>query len=203
MDIITRRDRVVNRRFFTADCFLVPPGFNGREAAAWHEAAHAVVGTLFDFDVRYASIIPEDGFVGHCELGSPTPGRGVPLPGIPRIICYLGYSLAGCAVELIRQTMPEDTIPASDADSVKPLVVALAEHIGKDPNDCFQEFLAHTVELVSEERVWSAIEQVAAVLLDCDVTQGAQVRRIVRDCGLDVVPAEDQIRLALALAERQ
>ena len=75
---------------FTADAFLVPPGYNSIEATAFHEAGHAVVATLFDFRVAYASIVPENGLVGHCELDS-SPS----LLGIPRTICYLGYSLAG------------------------------------------------------------------------------------------------------------
>ncbi len=192
-----RRTRVNN---LTANAFLVGPAHNSREASAWHEAAHAVVAELFDYHVRYASIVPEEGYLGHCQLD----GDGsVPLPGLPRAITYIGHSLAGHAVEIIRDTMPLDAIPKSDIDALKPVLLPLCKNIGRDPEESFWVFLQMVVELVSQEPVWKAIEQVTAVLLDRDVIQGDQIRRIVRDAGLTVFSEREQIGLALALAGRR
>jgi hypothetical protein len=197
-------DRVSRVNSFACYAVLVSEAANSREAAALHEAAHSVIATMFDFPVRRADIIPRDGLVGSCDLDATSgPNGTVSLAGLPRSLCFLAYSFAGYAAELIDGTASEDHMPASDADAIRPLVEALARHTGRAPKEIFYMYLELTIELLAAPRVWEAVREVAALLLERDVIDGAEVRRIVRDAGITVFSAREQIGFALALAARR
>ena len=171
-----------------------------RTAAAWHESGHAVVAELFDFRVKYVSIVPSGDCVGNCQLDITPDGGAFPLLGAPRALCYVGQVLSGVAVEYIRGTLPLDCIPSSDASNLRPLLSAIAAHAHRHPRQVFENLMEMTIELVAQERIWGSIERVAEMLLARDVIDGAEVREVVARAGIKPVTEAEQVGFALALS---
>ena len=149
-----------------------------RHGIAHHEAGHVVAGLRLGLDLLDADILPDDeGGRGHTNFADPgpwfSPRRGSLTPAerdfVERVLTTF---MAGFAAE---SHWGHVDLEGSGYDRDKSMR-EWARYL-EDPS--LDRFLGRAREIVTEPSAWSAIERVAAALLEHQRLDGEALKRLV------------------------
>ncbi len=151
---------------------------------AYHEAGHAVAAVLLRCPVESITIEPgeDSGCLGRCVLGDRPSWLCPDTSGGSRARFYIERRmmilLAGRVAESKHLGRPYHEGSEGDEDKIARLAEVICGSDGED-----QKFIAwlhaRTVNLLSVEEHWQAVERVVAELLERKTLKGAAVRRVV------------------------
>ena len=145
-------------------------------ATAYHEAGHAVVALELDRPVVKVSILPDRDRAGICHFG-----KAVMRPSEDWIEREMLIALAGMAAEA-RHTGTYDREAAG-----RDLRYARSLSTGRAGNErqaarLERRMLSRVENLLDEEKVWLAVERIAAELVRQGEMSGRQARHLYAEC---------------------
>jgi hypothetical protein len=152
-----------------------------REVTAFHEAGHAVIGSILSLPVRSATIKPTDAYLGAVQFGRLKPDE------LSRVVCrnHLIAIFAGPAAEP-KQGITRRTARGSDASDIKTLVAQLVGTQATDGRLVYfrpdhraerKELRRQAEKLVLKHS--DAIARVARALIDCETLTGKEIDEII------------------------
>ncbi|MCA9010229.1 MAG: hypothetical protein KDB01_10810 [Planctomycetaceae bacterium] len=145
-------------------------------STAYHEAGHAVIAILFERPVHKVSILPDQRRLGHCELR-----KGVSRASQDRLEADMLILLAGVVAEAIYSGSYNWQGAAQDLQSVRRLAVMRSGAVQADK--LTRRMLAKTEHLLLQKRHWTAVEQIAAELVEKKSISGRAVRHFFEQSG--------------------
>ncbi len=180
------------------------PGRMDREVVAFHESGHAVLQVILGVPLRYVTIVPEDGSLGHTLAKGLTPsatqwlelGPSVWTPTPPSIRDRVERRIMSTLAGEIAQERATGTTEGSrfstdhpvhgtviiDGDWHVAVETAAAISVDNSEVDGYLEWLhARTRTFVNHREVWASVEAVAAALLSKKTLSSRRVRDITRE----------------------
>jgi hypothetical protein len=157
-------------------------------ATAYHESAHAVTCTLFDFPVEFVTCKPfiKDGEIwqGNCRNRTIAGGDDgqIAILGFIRSEFYLMQIFAGVCTEWKIGTVPFGAIPQSDIRAIDDLLRQMqAIQPELTEQELYARIITKTNAFLDLPPVWKAIEETAKLLLEKKTISGDEVRAIVME----------------------
>jgi hypothetical protein len=152
-----------------------------RQADAYHEAAHAVFGVIFNFPIDFATVVPfiskgGEQFVGTCNFkASSELGPDGYLAG-GRLAQWLLVQLAGCVAEWHWGSLAYGSMPVSDSRQVNHLLSQLPESLREI---VIEKSVKQIEAMIADPSTWRAITRIGEMLLSRDRIDGDEIEREV------------------------